>query len=205
MESAMWVDAFLPEAGWLRCQQVFVTPNLITIHAQSVYTTSRCPACHRRSSRIHSRHARTLADLPLHGTPVRLHLRVRRFFCDNPICVHRNFAERLPGVIARYGRRTIGLATALERIAFACGGEGGARLASKLGMPASADTLLRLIRRADRVEVVTPRVLGVDDWALRRGQRYGTIFCDLEPHRPIDLLPERSCEVLSTWLGDHPR
>ena len=146
----------------------------------------------------------TLADLPLHGIPVRLHLRVRRFFCDNPACVHRNFAERLPGVIAPYGRRTIGLATALECIAFACGGEGGARLASKLGMPASADTLLRLIRRADRVEVFTPRVLGVDDWALRRGQRYGTIFCDLEQHRPIDLLPERSGEVLSTWLGDHP-
>ena len=119
---------------------------------------------------FNSRYKRALDDLPLHGIPVRLHLRVRRFFCDNRACVHRIFTERLPGVIAPYGRRTIGLATALEHIAFACGGQGGARLASKLGMPASADTLLRLIRRADRVEVFTPRVLGVDDWALRRGQ-----------------------------------
>jgi transposase len=105
---------------------------------------------------------------------------------------------------APHARATVRLDAALQHIAFACGGEGGARLACQLSMPTSADTLLRAIRRSVPSETSTPRVLGVDDWAMRRGQRYGTILCDLEQRRPIDLLPERSSEQLSRWLRKHP-
>jgi transposase len=153
---------------------------------------------------VHSRYARRLADLPWYGQPVRLLLEVRKFFCDVAACRRKIFAERVPQVAAVYARQTGRLAQALVGVAFACGGEGGARLALRLGMPTSPDTLLRRIRQTPLVARGTPRVLGVDDWAVRRGQRYGTILCDLEQHRAVDLLGERSAEALSGWLRARP-
>ena len=101
-------------------------------------------------------------------------------------------------------RRTTRLAEAQRRIALSAGGESGARLASALAMPVSGDTLLRLIRAAPLPEVPTSRVVGIDDWAWRRGQRYGTIIVDLERNRPLDLLPDRDAQTVEAWLKRHP-
>jgi transposase len=133
-----------------------------------------------------------------------MRLRVRRFFCDTPACPRGTFTEVMATVAQAHARKTCRLAQALCRIGLALGGAAGSRLAGHLNMPASGDTLLRLIRRAPSLPLPTVSVLGVDDWAWHKGLRYGTILCDLERHRPVDLLPERSAEDLSNWLIAHP-
>jgi hypothetical protein len=138
------------------------------------------------------------------GTPARLHLRVRRFFCDTPACPQRTFVEPMPTVAGPHARKTSRLAQALCRIGLALGGKAGSRLAGRLGMSASGDTILRLVHRAPSQALPVVNVLGVDDWAWHKGRSYGTILCDLERHRPVDLLPERSAEGLSNWLTAHP-
>jgi transposase len=179
----------------------------VTIRAVSETADVRCPVCGGPSARVHSRYERTLADLPWARFAVRFRLQVRRFFCENPACPRTIFAERLAGMAPAFAHRTDRTDRQRDRqqhLALALGGEEGARLAAKHGMPVSPDTLLRLVRGAPEAARPTPAVLGVDDWAIHKGLTYGTILVDLERHRPVDLLPDRSSETLAAWLQGHP-
>jgi transposase len=176
----------------------------VTIRASTDDPAARCPCCGRPSRRIHGRYTRTLADLPWCGTPVHLRVRVRKFFCDEPTCERKIFAERLEGVAGVYARGTDRRREALEWIAFAFGGEAGARLARELGQLVSPDTLLNRIRGALRPDAEEVRVVGVDDFGFGRGNAPGTILVDLERHRVADLFEGHSSESIARWLGQHP-
>src|SRR3954447_20757728 len=164
-------------------------PGILRIATRSTRPGGRCPGCGHASRAVHSRYRRRPADLPSLGRSVRVDLRVRRFYCRNAACTRRTFAERLPELIRPHARRTCRLAEAQARVGAALGGEGGARLLQHLAMPASADTVLRLIRNLPLPEPEPPRVVVVDDWALRKGRTYGSIVVDLERRRVLDLLP----------------
>jgi len=177
----------------------------VVIHLRTWRPVVPCPDCGAVTDRVHSCYTRSLGDLPWHGSTVQICLQSRRFFCRAPACPRRIFTERLPGSAAPYARRTARLHVALDAISLALGGEAGARLAGRLGMEVSPDTLLRrLIQGAPAAVTETPRVLGVDDWAYRKGQSYGTILIDLEQRQVVDLLPDRTSETLAKWLRKHP-
>lgn len=188
----------------LLLENVQIENDSFTLVLGSTLREERCPRCHQPSSRIHSRYMRTLADLPCLGRAVRLRMHVRRFFCDEPGCARKTFAEQFPFLTSAYARRTSRQAESIRSIAQALGGRAGARLGQTLAMPASRFTLVRLIRRAPAPQARTPRVLGTDDFAWKKGDRYGTILVDLEAHRVVDVLPDREAETFVAWLQAHP-
>ena len=135
-----------------------------------------------------------------------LRVQARRFRCLNPACPRRTFAEGLTGAAGSSTHRTERLSELQCYLGLAAGGEAGARLAERLAMPTSADTLLRLVSRVNPLAEPrpVPRVLAVDDWSWRRGRRYGTILVDLERNAVVDLLPDRQAATLAEWLRHHP-
>lgn len=166
--------------------------------------TACCQSCGTVTSRVHSRYQRHLDDTAVAGQPVVIHLTVRRFFCPAAGCSRRTFAEQVPGLTWRYGRRTPVAGRVLEAIGLALGGRAGARLATAAGIAAGRATLLRLVRALPEPAQATPVVLGIDDFALRRGKSYGTVLADMVTRRPVDLLAGRHAQVVQDWLAAHP-
>lgn len=194
----------VPDPTCLRLLCLTATDNVITMVVSTKAQEASCPLCRQPSSRHHSRYQRTLADLPWNNVAVQVRLQTRRFFCDNAACERRIFTERIPTVAGPYARRTNRLASWFTQVAFALGGLPGARLLRQGGCATSRQTLLRQIHSFRVEDAPTLTVLSVDDFAFRKGRTYGTIFVDLERHRVVDLLPDRSADSVATWLKEHP-
>ncbi|WP_308378003.1 ISL3 family transposase [Streptomyces sp. ISL-98] len=163
----------------------------------------RCPGCRVRARRVHSSYERGLAERPLTGKRLQVRLRVRRFFCDRSSCRRRTFVEQVSGLSERYRRSSLGLKQWLHAVAVELGGRPGERLCRKMSLPVGRSRLLELLE-SPPVPERAPRVLGVDEFAFRKGRTYGTLLVDVEASRVVDVLPDRTSETFATWLRDHP-
>ena len=196
----------------LRLERVTFASQEVVIIVTARRHVVACPACGHASRCVHSYYRWTLADLLWHGLQVRLELSVRRFFCDDPDCARCIFTEQLPATAAPYAQRTTRADGALDAIGLALGGAGGACLAAALGLITSPTSVLQHLRHVPLLTDGAPRVVGIDDWAWRKGMVYGTIVVDLEAWWVLELLPDREIETVTGLIArasadrsDHPR
>ena len=188
-------EALLPKTSNFTLERLELETNCLNLIAKIPIQTSCCPICQISSSKIHSSYVRRLSDLPWAGIVVKVVLKIHKFFCQNDNCFRKIFSQRLEDLPA-FARRTERQRAQLLAIGVTAGGNPRARLSSKLGMAVSTSTILRLLNAQTVNDFETPRVLGVDDWAIRKGQNYGTILVDLEKQKPIDLLVGRESDAL---------
>ncbi len=184
---------------FLKLEKIEYSDSVIRIYASVKSRRSSCPLCGRYSKRVHDYYFRTITDLPVFQNRSIILLRTRKFLCVNKHCLRKVFSEQTPDTI-RYSRRTKRANRILETFAIELTGRLGSILAEQLHITVSSSTITRIAHGHQLVEINQPRVLGVDDWAYRKGVSYGTILIDMETSRPIELLPSRDGQVLKDWL-----
>jgi transposase len=194
----------LPTGAGLVLEHIQLCDEVVHLFVRPSTAGASCPICTVWSEAFHSSYERCIADLPIADRQGVVHLAVRRFRCHEPTCPRQTFVEQVPKLVERYGRRTRRLRSDLEFIGLALGGRAGSRLCGRQKKPTGRTTLLRLVRALPEPPTSTPRELGVDEFAFRRGRRYGTILVDADSHRVIDLLEDPSADALVNWLDEHP-
>ncbi|HVB42945.1 MAG TPA: ISL3 family transposase [Streptosporangiaceae bacterium] len=194
-----------PQLAGLRVHRVEDTGNAVVISSSCTASSECCPACGSASARVHGGYSRTVADGAAGGRPVLIIVRVLRFLCVNPSCPKVTFAVQADGLTSRYCRRSVPLTRMLTGLGLELAGRAGARLAGTLGIAVHSSTILRLLAGLpDREAGPAPEILGIDDFALRKGHVYGTVLVSMETGDVVDLLPDRLAATVETWLKAHP-
>ena len=188
----------------LDLDSIEIQEQTIIVHLRATSPTAPCPQCGTAGSRVHSCYQRTIADVAFGERILVLKLRVRKWICPETSCSRYMFAERFPELVQRYARMTNRLIKALQSVGVITNGVDAAQIASSFGVPTTDKTIIRRVLHLPLPNEGEVHKIGIDEWAWKKGHRYGTILVDLEKRRIVQLLVERSAETSKAWLGRHP-
>jgi Transposase/zinc-finger of transposase IS204/IS1001/IS1096/IS1165 len=204
-EGQKLLTLLFPQLAGLKVHRIEDTGDAVVITASCTAPSGSCPACGSESARVHGGYSRTVADGAAGGRPVLIILRVLRFLCTCPSCPKATFALQANGLTSRYCRRSVPLTDMLAGFGLELAGRAGARLAARLGIAVHSSTILRLVAGLPGREAGTaPEILGIDDFALRKGHVYGTVLVNMETGDVADMLPDREAATVEAWLKAHP-
>ncbi|UAN34282.1 ISL3 family transposase [Enterobacter sp. JBIWA005] len=189
--------------GWQSSRQITGSDG-ITLHLRATRKTAQCPECLKRSRSVHSCRRRRIQHLPCSGRTLWLIFAVRHWYCRNPSCSRKIFAESLAPFAGPQQQSSALLQNLQHQLGLIAGGEAGRRAAVASGIQISPDTLLRRVVQAPEQTENRTRHVGIDEWAWHRGHRYGTLIVNLDTHRPLVLLPGREQRTLTAWFKKYP-
>ncbi|MBU3183077.1 ISL3 family transposase [Clostridium psychrophilum] len=169
----------------------------------STKKSCKCPICDTESSKVHSLYNRFILDLSIIDKSLSIYLTSRKFVCINKLFHRIIFTERYQTLIIPYARRTHRLNESLKKLAFSMSSEAASRMSKYTLVPLSANTFLRIIRSESIIINSEYENIAIDDFVFHKGITYGTIICDLDTHKPVDLLEDRTKNTLSDWLKSH--
>jgi transposase len=196
------LQKFYPED--IEITSINETSDRIVVEVKSRTKSQKCPSCGCESNQYHSTYKRKISDLPILGRSVLLIVTAYKYSCNNIDCNQKVFAEELHGFAGWYRRRTARLEDLILTIASNSSCEGCSRICKYMGIDVSGDTIIRLLMRyAERQDVSCSEIIGVDDWAYKKGQTYGTLICDQRTHKPVALLDGRDGSELKKWLQNN--
>ena len=199
IQSEIDLSNFFPAS--LEIKDVIDRNKEIHIFIKSKTHTQTCPLCKKECNEYHSTYRRKIQDLPILGKTVYIHLIAYRYYCHNSECKQKVFCESIDDFFGFHKRMTGRLEDFVIALALNTSCEGASRVCQLLGINISGDTVIRkIIRMANKMEPIKTDIIGVDDWAYKKGSTYGTIIVDGRTHKPIDLLDGRDGENLKEWL-----
>jgi transposase len=195
----------LPHLSAVAVDRAEVSGGLVSIWVHAVADGAACPDCGTWCTAVRDRYARRLRDAAAGGQRVLIWLVVRLLRCGNAQCPRGSFAEQPEGLAVRYARTTPLLAGQLAAVAAALAGRAGSRLArAVLAVEVSRHTLIRVLMALPGPAAGPVRVLGIDDFSLKKGRDYATLLVDMETGRPVDVLADREQATVEEWLRAHP-
>ena len=189
--------------GW-RCSRQIISSDGITLHLHGKRKTAQCPECFKRSDSVHSCRRRRIQHLPCSGQTLWLVFSVRHWYCRNPACSRKIFAESLAPFAGSHQQSSQALQNLQRQLGLIAGGEAGKRAATAAGLRCSADTLLRRVINTPETKQSGAPHVGIDEWAWHRGHCCGMLIVNLDTHRPLVLLPGRDQRTLATWFRKYP-
>lgn len=190
--------------GHIKITRSILSDDHLYLYAHSARSYGICPQCGKHSKTVRSHYVRKLMDLPVAQYGVLVLLLVRRFRCNNPACAVQIFSEQYPGYVLPYARRTLRATTCLQKILIEMSGKKGTLIAGIIHLPESASTCLRIVESLSIPACRNLKVVGIDDWAKRKGINYGTILVNAQTGHPVDLIDSKENRDVIKWLSAHP-